>query len=101
MTGRELNQLGLVMGSGVELLDTEDGNEVEILLWNRNQQGQQRMIEVIPKMPIAQLTVMPKYCADSSEKKPAAASNATPGKRGPKPKQKPVAEAESKTGTDG
>lgn len=105
----ELNRIGLVMGSGVELLDTEAGGEIEVLLWNRNQQGQQRMIEILPKMPIAQLTVMPRYCDTSDEtnvkapeeKIPTAASKATPGKRGPKPKQKPAAEAESKTGTDG
>lgn len=66
----ELNQLGLVMGSGVELLQTE-GDEIEVLLWNRNQQGQQRMIEILPKMPIAQLTVMPRYNVQGEGKAPA------------------------------
>ena len=65
----DLNKLGLVMGSGMEKLDTE-GKEVEIVIWNRNQQGQQRMIEITPGMQIAELVVMPKYCEGLTEKSP-------------------------------
>lgn len=101
---RELNEIGLVMGSGIELLDTAEGDKIELTVWNRNQQGTPRMIEILPGMAIAQLSVMPKYCHDAetvqAEKKPAAASKTGTGKRGPKPKAA-AAETGVKTGTDG
>lgn len=102
---QENNRVGLIMGSGVELLETE-GDEIEVTIWNRNHQGQQRMIEIMPDMPLAQLVIMPKYCHDSAhigdaEKKPPAASKTGTGKPGRPAKPKPAAaEAKPKTGTD-
>lgn len=81
----ELNHMGLVLGTGIELLETgQDSGEIEVLLYNRNNPGQQRMIPITPLMPIAQLVVMPAY--DFTGKNPAAVAEAAPKKRGPKPK---------------
>lgn len=72
----ENNHMGLIPGSGVELLDTSEGGEIELFLWNRNVPGQQRSIEIVPGMRIAELVVMPRY---NLEKKPEAPAKTDKG----------------------
>lgn len=67
----ENNKLGLIPGGGVELLDCTEGEEVELLVWNRNVPGQQRMIEITPGMPLAELVVMPRYQSGEKPEAPA------------------------------